>query len=166
MSRGENFKTKEFKQALRERMLGLFGEKHPGWKGGVANDGRYFYTRAPSGHPRAKPDGRIRVCVLKAEKAFGGPLPKQARIHHWKDKKDDDCLVICESHSYHMFLHVRQKAFEACGDVHKRKCPFCQKWDDVKNLDMNNHNQSVSFRHKSCLSKYAREKYKNDKVQT
>lgn len=75
--------------------------------------------------------------VAVAERAIGGPLPPGAQVHHVDENpanNDPSNLVICPSQEYHLLLHVRQRAMDATGDPNKRKCKFCQRYDETKNM--------------------------------
>jgi len=115
------------------RLRGL-GRDHPAWRGGrYVNDQGYVMVYAV-GHPRACSNGYAREHILLAEKAYGGLLPEKAQVHHHGKSGDNTKIVICEDQQYHFLLHTRAKAFRATGDPSKRKCKFCQQWDDVDNL--------------------------------
>lgn len=70
---------------------------------------------------------------LKAEKAVGYLLPRKVHVHHMFGK-ENGTLVVCQDSAYHQLLHVRQRAWLATGDAHKRKCLCCKQWDDPENL--------------------------------
>lgn len=111
-------------------------EKHPNWKGGITTSRNRFKVYEPT-NKRAKSHKYVWRSVLIAEKCLGKPISKKHEIHHIdrNTKNDQNCnLVICEDHEYHMFLHKRQRAFDACGNAHWRKCTKCKKYDDPKSL--------------------------------
>ena len=97
---------------------------------------------------------RKRDYIFIAQKTLGKSLPPKAVVHHYKDT-----LVICQDHSYHMFLHRRQKAFEKCGHANWRKCGYCHQYDDPKNLACINI-LGQPARHNSCRNIYRRLRYK------
>ena len=75
--------------------------------------------------------------VLVAERVLGRRLPKGAVVHHWDyngHNNNPDNLLICPSQSYHMMIHLRQRSFEESGNADYRKCPYCKKYDDTKNM--------------------------------
>ena len=69
--------------------------------------------RSRSGYIQMTHRGRTRYeHILIAEKAFGGPLPQGAEVHHVNEIKTDNRnqnLVICENNAYHKLLHARMK---------------------------------------------------------
>ena len=109
----------------------------------------YIIKYAPE-HSRSNNIGYVFEHILIAEKIRGKKLPPKAVIHHPFGKKDNnEKIVICENQGYHLFLHTRERAYMACGNVHWRKCRFCQKYDDINNLNLHRR----SYYHKKCMSK-------------
>lgn len=117
---------------------------------------RWYYNGSPSalkirerGTGKLNPDGRAIVSKNGrerpathwiAEKAIGQALPATAIVHHVNGNPADDInsnLVICPDQAYHMLLHRRQRALEACGDANWRICKFCKKYDSPDNLYIN-----------------------------
>ena len=75
--------------------------------------------------------------VLIVERVLGKPLPSGAEIHHVDGNGRNNAhrnLVVCPDHGYHALLHLRQRAYDACGHADWVKCPFCKEWDDPKNM--------------------------------
>ena len=65
---------------------------------------------------------------LIAEKAIGKELRKGAVVHHIDGNRLNNAtfnLVVCDSHSYHMMIHRRQRAFDATGDANSVLCEYC-----------------------------------------
>jgi len=100
---------------------------------------------------------------LIAEKALGKPLPKGAVVHHVNGGKTGD-IVICDSKGYHSLLHVRMRAYKATGDPNKRKCTFCSKWDDIKNMWLRKNKWNGMYIHRECDNSYRRFRYNMKKV--
>lgn len=110
------------------------------WKGGIIEFEKERTMVHNSLYPKSSSKNRyIFKSILVAEKVLGKPLPKKAKVHHVdENKKNDDPynLVICENQAYHLLLHQRKRAYNACGHADWRKCLFCQKYDDSINLYM------------------------------
>lgn len=90
--------------------------------------------------------------ILTAESAMGKPLPKGAVVHHFDlDNKNNsnENLVVC-TQSYHMEIHRRQRANDACGHPDWRKCPICKEYDDPTKMKKN----GLSYRHAACIAEY------------
>ena len=89
-------------------------------------------------HPRAeRGSGYVREHIIVAEKAFGGPLPTRAVVHHANGLPGDnrpENLVVCEDQAYHLLIHQRMKARDACGNPDWQLCWFCQTYDTPENL--------------------------------
>ena len=141
------------------------GALHPNWQGGHTSCNGYVGIYMPE-HPRAH-HGHVYEHVLIAEKALGKPLPPGAIVHHHNEKKDDNKtpgnLVICQDIAYHLLLHQRMRAYTASGHANWRKCQFCKKYDDPKNMRIYNvqSRKNTAAHHKSCFNSY-RKKRKED----
>ena len=103
--------------------------------------------------------GRVRDHVAVAEKILGKKLPIGAEVHHWDGNKLNNVpsnLVVCPSHEYHMLLHRRQAALEACGNANWLKCRHCCQYDDPKNLSVGYLEKYKQYRiyHKACANDY------------
>ena len=99
--------------------------------------------------------------VWIVERAIGRELKDGECVHHVDENpsnNENKNLVVCPSHKYHFLLHRRQRAFDSCGDANKRKCSYCEVWDDPKNLYIYGANEIRSY-HKDCKNKHARETY-------
>lgn len=65
---------------------------------------------------------------LVVERAIGRKLRRSEYVHHVDGNKlnnDPSNLVACQDGSYHMLLHRRQAALEACGDPGALFCQTC-----------------------------------------
>ena len=77
--------------------------------------------------------------IAQAEMALGKPLPKGAIVHHVDMNPSNNShsnLVICQNQAYHLLLHVRTRAYNACGNASWRKCKICKTHDDPMNLEL------------------------------
>jgi hypothetical protein len=103
---------------------------------------------------------REKEYINVAEKALGKPLPKGSIVHHWdKDKlnSNPENLLICPDQTYHLLIHQRMRAYDACGHADWLICRYCGKYDDPKNLSV--HKRAY---HKKCMREYMRAR-KDDK---
>jgi hypothetical protein len=95
---------------------------------------------------------------MVCEKALGKPLPPTAVVHHVDENRlnnDPNNLVVCPSQTYHMLLHRRQDAFDACGHYDWRKCTYCKQHDDICNMKVSKRGEAF---HAACVNKYCRDK--------
>ena len=75
--------------------------------------------------------------ALIAERVLGRNLRAGEEIHHVDgDGKNNatSSLVICPSRSYHMLLHMRQRALNASGNADWLRCYFCKEYDAPENI--------------------------------
>ncbi len=132
------------------------GKRSVAWKGGVIKKRGRILIFIP-GPSQATKQGYVYRSRVVATRAMRKPLPKKSIVHHF----DEDCgndengnLVVCEDRAYHLFLHQRKRAFDACKHAHWRKCVRCKKYDNPTNLHINGHN----VYHRKCNTEYERER--------
>jgi len=92
--------------------------------------------------------------VLVAEKALGKPLPKGVEVHHVNEDKADNRpsnLVICPDRDYHRLLHVRTRAYDACGHADWKRCWHCKQYSDPAEMRMVKKPPNINFMHVGCL---------------
>ena len=118
----------------------------------------YKMVRKPN-HPRTKGNGHVHEHILIAEKTLGKPLPKGAEVHHHGKRDDNTQIVICQDRAYHMLLHQRMRALEACGHAGWRKCNYCKQYDKPENLYI----KGSLVCHMACNVVYMREYRKKNK---
>ncbi len=132
------------------------GHKHGSWKDGEINENGYVRIFLPQ-HPRNS-GNYIPKHVYLAEKAIGKYLPPKALVHHFNGIGDDNSpgnLIACEDEKYHKLLHQRSNSLKATGNVNWRKCVFCKKYDDPRNLSMKN----KLICHPKCRAQYQNKRY-------
>ena len=116
---------------------------------------KYIKVYAPD-HPNASKDGQVREHVYVASRVLGRALKKGEVVHHIdnnpKNNKPENLLVCTQS--YHMLIHARQDALDACGHAHYMKCPYCKEYDDPANMYVRKN--SYQARHHACARKYKR----------
>ena len=135
------------------------GAKNHHWKGGRRYNPSCGVMIMMSDHPRRSVNGYVLEHVLIAERALGHPLPANAVIHHVNRNNADNRnsnLVICQDSSFHKLVHMRAKAFEACGHANWKQCKICKKWEPLENLAMNC--CGVTY-HRLCMNQNNRDRY-------
>ena len=154
-------------------MLGKDGHNYPDrrginnsqWRGGTQKTGNGYTQVVAFEHPNADLRGRILEHRLIAERVLGRVLPLGAEIHHLNGQKSDNTpsnLVICENHAYHMLLHRRQHALDACGHAGYLRCRHCREWDSPANLKVFERPKvGVDAYHKTCHTEAERKRLAN-----
>jgi hypothetical protein len=107
------------------------------WKGGLIRRGDGYMFRKCWGHPRCSASGYVLEHVLVVEGAMRRYLRPGAAVHHVNETPDDNRnqnLVVCQDNTYHMLLHQRKRALEACGNAGWLKCSICKQYDDPANM--------------------------------
>ena len=99
--------------------------------------------------------------VKIAEQVLGKALPIGARVHHIDGNGRNNAknnLLICPDEGYHQLIHLRQRAFDECGNPAFRKCPFCKEWSDPKEMIVvgDTPNRNPRYCHRACKSTYER----------
>lgn len=99
--------------------------------------------------------------ILIIERILGRVLPPGAEIHHVNEIKTDNrnCnLVVCPSSAYHLLLHRRTRAYDACGHADWRKCCYCKQYDVQINMKDNVVNGGQY--HRECMRLYMADRYR------
>lgn len=132
----------------KEDLIGIIQPHGPKGSGSVSQKG---YAKI----------GQVEVHRVRAERAFGRPLPAGAIVHHVNgDKANPDAdLVICPDQSYHFLIERRTQAFNACGNPDHIKCRYCHEWDDPIKGDM--YISPGSTHHRVCRNQHSREERAN-----
>ena len=116
----------------------------------VVDSAGYSYVQAPT-NPRADENGYVVEHIFLAEQALGKRLPNKSVVHH-----ANGTLIICQDQAYHMLLHARQRALEACGNADFKKCPICKEYGDPSKMVKANGQGDLC--HLSCRTWYQRVK--------
>ena len=96
---------------------------------------------------------QVREHIAVAEKAFGRKLPCGAIVHHAdrnKSNNENSNLVICPNDAYHLILHRRLRAMDACGNPNWVKCWVCKTYSSPDDIVVNGKNTH----HKKCVNEY------------
>jgi hypothetical protein len=111
-------------------------------------------TPEGNGYFKTRLNGRqVREHVAVAERAIGKPLPRGALVHHVdqdRSNNDPSNLVICPDDAYHMLLHRRQRALEACGNADWVKCWVCKTYSPPELIIVNGKNTH----HRACINQW------------
>ena len=144
---------------IRKFNTGKFRENHCSWKGGrYINDSGYVMIYNPD-HPRSSLNGYVREHIILAENALGKPLPQSSQIHHFGKRHNNGKIVLCEDQEYHYLLHTRERSLSESGNPNFRKCKFCKKYDDPKNLHIvQSKPHGWNIHHQSCESEYEKKR--------
>ena len=121
------------------------------WKGGryQASETGYVMLFEPE-NPRSSSKGYVAEHVAIAERTLGKPLPPDAVVHHVDRNPANNTpsnLVVCQDQAYHMILHRRQRALDACGNAAWRRCTFCKQYDAASQMS---HHGKSSMYHPEC----------------
>ena len=116
-------------------------------------------TISKDGYERVQRDGKQTLRhVAIAEMALGKPLPSGAIVHHVDEDKGNNAhgnLVICPNQAYHLLLHRRQRAQNACGNANWMRCAFCRQYDDPSRMTKQS---KTMLCHSACRASYQRGK--------
>lgn len=132
------------------------GDRNTKWKGGRRDHQKKYTLVLAHGHPHEDRAGYVREHILIVVKALGHPLPEGVVIHHHdRDGKNNanTNLVVCQDQKYHLLIHLRTKAFLACGDPAKRRCIHCKEWDSLDKLHVGPEGpHGQAFYHNQCAN--------------
>jgi hypothetical protein len=131
------------------------GAASSAWNGGKAVVGKGYIGIYRPDHPRAV-SGYVLEHVLIAERALGKALTAEHPVHPFDEVRTNntnDNLVVCEDQAYHSLLHVRQRAFNACGDANARRCYFCKQYGPRDSMV---HRARSGSYHPECHNQYQR----------
>lgn len=135
--------------------------RQPGSKEKVLAARGYVFVYAPD-HPKSTKGGYVPEHIVIAEAALGKFLPDGSEVHHIDEDKTHNInsnLAICQDRGYHMLVHQRTDALEACGNANYRKCFLCSAYDNPKIM----RHSGKGFVHWDCYRTYMRNYYQNNK---
>jgi hypothetical protein len=115
------------------------------------------YTNVTTSLGKRGKRSRVYLHRVEAEEALGKALPEGAEVHHFGGAKKSNILVLCPDHAYHMMLHQRERALDACGNASWRKCVYCRNYDDPTNMTIPA--RAKQAYHKKCAADYQRSLY-------
>lgn len=143
------------------------GPESPAWRGGryvSPQDGVMIYQ---PDHPRARKNGYVPEHVVIVEAALGHSLDRRHPVHHVDEDNTNNVppnLVACEDQAYHMILHQRQRALDACGDPSADRCSYCKGYD--RQDQMVGGPKRRGRYHRDCGTKYEVARYHKNKGAT
>ena len=109
-------------------------------------------TPEGNGYFKVRRDGKqIREHVAVAESAIGRKLPPGGLVHHFDGDRSNNAngnLVVCPNDAYHLLLHQRQRALDACGNENFLKCWICKQYDKPARIVENGKNRH----HRECFN--------------
>lgn len=123
-------------------------ENNHNWNGGKTSDSRGRILLLNKNHPRHTHEGYVFEHILVAEKALGKFITKDHPIHHVNGIQSDNrpCnLVVCENSAYHMLLHRRQKAKEACDNKKFVPCRECKQYFDSDGMTLHSRKKNQNI---------------------
>lgn len=97
------------------------------WMKGHVNRKKTSYTERTR---RVSNGKKTRMYRIRAEEVLGHSLPPTAVVHH----HDSETLIICQDQAYHLLIHIRTKAYLACGNADWRKCIYCKQYDNPSRM--------------------------------
>lgn len=125
---------------------------------------RGYILLAAKDHPRANRDGYVSEHILLAEKAIGKYLDPRHKVHHIDGDVANNVngnFVVCEDQGYHLLLHQRQRAFDACGDASARVCNICGSYESQSDIALyayrrKGRSDSTQARHRECNKQHVK----------
>lgn len=113
-------------------------KRNPG-TGTISNNGYVCRTFGSIGSWKGKKYDGVRKLEHRhvIEQILGRSLKYPEEVHHWNENKTDNTpsnLVVCPDRAYHMLLHRRTRAYDACGHADWLRCPYCKQYDDPQNM--------------------------------
>jgi hypothetical protein len=109
--------------------------------------------------------GKKRAHLKVVRKALGRSLRNTECVHHLDGDGTNnrtDNLVVCPNTEYHCLLHIRADALNSCGNANYRKCKFCKKYDDPKDMvNIDKSRPNGKYIHKVCRLQYEHERRTN-----
>lgn len=121
------------------------GQPSSRWNGGI--------TSTVKGYRIRRDDHRFEHIIV-VERALGKALRRTATVHHVNEDRADNKppnLVACDSHSYHMLLHRRQRALDACGNPDWVRCRGCDTYGPLEAMRvLSNGKEGPRYAHHGC----------------
>lgn len=111
----------------------------------------------------------VRMGRLVATKILGRELLQHEVVHHADGHKDNDSpenIIICNKQSDHVELHLLLNAKRESGHYSWRRCCYCKKHDDPRNMVLRYNKSHIrgEYFHRLCKTLYTTKHRKETQI--